>query len=195
MLPGRYAEIFGLGERLGVLNFGHSFDAIARIWEYPSSPAWHGGEGAVQGKCHRRTIPRGRRRGLYAGIATQALDSCLCCSYHHHTGGQRKTVPTATVPPVMNRRRHRSGAGRHQLRGHVAHLRHASSTAARNFVLRHNHLAQMLLNLEIAMRCTTPPSGGRWSGSARRNTTVKKHTPRRFSAAGIEVTATVLNRR
>ena len=29
MFPGRYAEIFGLGERLGcILNFGHSFDAI-----------------------------------------------------------------------------------------------------------------------------------------------------------------------
>ena len=29
MLSGRYAEIFGLGERLGrILNFGHSFDAI-----------------------------------------------------------------------------------------------------------------------------------------------------------------------
>ena len=29
MLPGRYAKIFGLGERLGcILNLGHSFDAI-----------------------------------------------------------------------------------------------------------------------------------------------------------------------
>ena len=29
MFPDRYAEIFGLGERLGcILNFGHSFDAI-----------------------------------------------------------------------------------------------------------------------------------------------------------------------
>ena len=29
MSPGRYSEIFGLGERLGcILNFGHSFDAI-----------------------------------------------------------------------------------------------------------------------------------------------------------------------
>ena len=29
MFPGRYSEIFGLGERLGcVLNLGHSFDAI-----------------------------------------------------------------------------------------------------------------------------------------------------------------------
>ena len=29
MFPGRYSEIFGLGERLGyILNFGHSFDAI-----------------------------------------------------------------------------------------------------------------------------------------------------------------------
>ena len=29
MFPGRYPEIFGLGERLGCnLNFGHSFDAI-----------------------------------------------------------------------------------------------------------------------------------------------------------------------
>ena len=34
MFPGRYSEIFGLGERLGcVLNFGHSFDAIdAYLW-------------------------------------------------------------------------------------------------------------------------------------------------------------------
>ena len=30
MFPGRYSEIFGLGERLGcILNLGHSFDAIA----------------------------------------------------------------------------------------------------------------------------------------------------------------------
>ena len=29
MFPGRYSEIFGLGERLGcTLNLGHSFDAI-----------------------------------------------------------------------------------------------------------------------------------------------------------------------
>ena len=29
MLPGLYAETFGLGERLGcILNLGHSFDAI-----------------------------------------------------------------------------------------------------------------------------------------------------------------------
>ena len=29
MFPGRYAEIFGLGERLGsIMNLGHSFDAI-----------------------------------------------------------------------------------------------------------------------------------------------------------------------
>ena len=29
MFPGRYSEMFGLGERLGgVLNLGHSFDAI-----------------------------------------------------------------------------------------------------------------------------------------------------------------------
>ena len=29
MFPGRYSEIFGLGERLGcILNFGYSFDAI-----------------------------------------------------------------------------------------------------------------------------------------------------------------------
>ena len=29
LFPGRYSEIFGLGERLGcILNFGHSFDAI-----------------------------------------------------------------------------------------------------------------------------------------------------------------------
>ena len=29
MFPGRYDEIFGRGERLGgILNFGHSFDAI-----------------------------------------------------------------------------------------------------------------------------------------------------------------------
>ena len=29
MFPGRYSEIFGLGERLGcILNLGHSFDAI-----------------------------------------------------------------------------------------------------------------------------------------------------------------------
>ena len=29
MLPGSYAEIFGLGERLGcILNLGHSFDVI-----------------------------------------------------------------------------------------------------------------------------------------------------------------------
>ena len=28
-VPGRYSEIFGLGERLGcILNLGHSFDAI-----------------------------------------------------------------------------------------------------------------------------------------------------------------------
>ena len=34
MFPGRYAEIFGLGERLGcILNLGHSFDAIeAYLW-------------------------------------------------------------------------------------------------------------------------------------------------------------------
>ena len=32
MFPGRYSEIFGLGERLGwILNFGHSFDAIEAI--------------------------------------------------------------------------------------------------------------------------------------------------------------------
>ena len=30
MFPGRYSEIFGLGERLGcILNLRHSFDAIA----------------------------------------------------------------------------------------------------------------------------------------------------------------------
>ena len=36
MLPGRYCEIFGLGERLGcILNFGHSFDAIeAYLYNY-----------------------------------------------------------------------------------------------------------------------------------------------------------------
>ena len=29
MFPGRYSEIFGLGERLGcILTLGHSFDAI-----------------------------------------------------------------------------------------------------------------------------------------------------------------------
>ena len=29
MFPGRYSEIFGLGERLGcILNLGHSLDAI-----------------------------------------------------------------------------------------------------------------------------------------------------------------------
>ena len=29
MFPGRYSDIFGLGERLGyILNLGHSFDAI-----------------------------------------------------------------------------------------------------------------------------------------------------------------------
>ena len=29
MFPGRYSEIFGLGERLGcILNLGHTFDAI-----------------------------------------------------------------------------------------------------------------------------------------------------------------------
>ena len=29
MFPGRYSEMFGLGERLGcILNLGHSFDAI-----------------------------------------------------------------------------------------------------------------------------------------------------------------------
>ena len=29
MFPGRYSEIFGLGERVGcILNLGHSFDAI-----------------------------------------------------------------------------------------------------------------------------------------------------------------------
>ena len=29
LFPGRYSEIFGLGERLGcILNLGHSFDAI-----------------------------------------------------------------------------------------------------------------------------------------------------------------------
>ena len=29
MFPGRYSEIFGLGERLGyILNLSHSFDAI-----------------------------------------------------------------------------------------------------------------------------------------------------------------------
>ena len=29
MFPGRYREIFGLGERLGcILNLGHPFDAI-----------------------------------------------------------------------------------------------------------------------------------------------------------------------
>ena len=29
MLPGRYTELFGLGERIGcILNLGHSFDAI-----------------------------------------------------------------------------------------------------------------------------------------------------------------------
>merc|ERR1712147_438640 len=29
MFPGRYSEIFGLGERLGcILNLGHSFEAI-----------------------------------------------------------------------------------------------------------------------------------------------------------------------
>ena len=32
MFPGRYSEIFGLGERLGcILNFGHSFDAIGGV--------------------------------------------------------------------------------------------------------------------------------------------------------------------
>ena len=34
MFPGRYAEIFGLGERLGsIMNLGHSFDAIeSYLW-------------------------------------------------------------------------------------------------------------------------------------------------------------------
>ena len=32
MFPGRYSEIFGLGERLGcILNLGHSFDAIEQM--------------------------------------------------------------------------------------------------------------------------------------------------------------------
>jgi hypothetical protein len=31
MFPGRYSEIFGLGERLGyILNLGHSFDAYRK---------------------------------------------------------------------------------------------------------------------------------------------------------------------
>ena len=37
MFPGRYSEIFGLGERLGcILNLGHSFDAIPRIFGFAS---------------------------------------------------------------------------------------------------------------------------------------------------------------
>ena len=33
MFPGRYSEIFGLGERLGcILNFGHSFGAVERVF-------------------------------------------------------------------------------------------------------------------------------------------------------------------
>ena len=37
MFPGRYSEIFGLGERLGcILNFGHSFDAIEAYFEFAS---------------------------------------------------------------------------------------------------------------------------------------------------------------
>ena len=37
MFPGRYAQIFGLGERLGcILNFSHSFDAIGRIFDFAS---------------------------------------------------------------------------------------------------------------------------------------------------------------
>ena len=35
MFPGRYSEIFGLGERLGcILNFGHSFGAVERVFEF-----------------------------------------------------------------------------------------------------------------------------------------------------------------
>ena len=37
MFPGRYGKNFGLGERLGcILNLGHSFDAIGRIFEFTS---------------------------------------------------------------------------------------------------------------------------------------------------------------
>ena len=37
MFPGRYSEIFGLGERLGcILNLGHSFDAIEAILKFTS---------------------------------------------------------------------------------------------------------------------------------------------------------------
>ena len=37
MFPGRYSEIFGLGERLGcILNLGHSFDAIEAYFEFAS---------------------------------------------------------------------------------------------------------------------------------------------------------------
>ena len=34
MFPGRYSELFGLGERLGcIMNFGRSFDAIEEyLW-------------------------------------------------------------------------------------------------------------------------------------------------------------------
>ena len=37
MFPGRYSEIFGIGERLGcILNFGHSFDAIQASLQFAS---------------------------------------------------------------------------------------------------------------------------------------------------------------
>ena len=35
MFPGRYSEIFGLGERLGcVLNLGYAFDAIEAFFKF-----------------------------------------------------------------------------------------------------------------------------------------------------------------
>ena len=37
MYPGHYCKIFGLSERPGcILNFGHSFDAIGRIFKFAS---------------------------------------------------------------------------------------------------------------------------------------------------------------
>ena len=50
MFPGRYSELFGLGERTGcILNLGHSFDAIDAYFEFASrsitlAPVFYSGD-------------------------------------------------------------------------------------------------------------------------------------------------------
>ena len=82
MFPGRYAEIFGLGERLGyILNFGHSFDAIeaesSKSITLAPPDLQHMGTGGKKGGgyCTRGEKPSIRRH--HGGnVASMAWGSC-----------------------------------------------------------------------------------------------------------------------